>query len=195
MKAIFDFLSVIEPTEQKKLSAGEYLFRQNDAARGLYLVKQGRLKLLRDTVDGNQVIMHIATANETIAEASIFSKRYHCHAKADQKSSVALYDKQKILTLLAADSDSALKFIQALTQQVQRLRLLMELRGVRSPRERLLQYCQIQMNKDGVVSINSTIKDLAVTLGMTHETLYRVLGQLQTEGLIEKKENALILRI
>jgi len=195
MKTITEFLSSLKPTETFDLNPGEYLFHQNDPSKGIFVINKGRVKLMRDSIDGNVVIIHIAQQNESLAEASLFSNQYHCHAKTDIHSQVVLYDKEQILTYLATDTALSLNFIEVLARQIQKLRLLLELRGIRAPRERIMQYLQVMVDSEQVLQIESTYKDLAIKLGMTHETLYRVLGQLEKDNMIARDENKIILRI
>lgn len=195
INTVSDYLYLLTPTERLNLAPGDFLFNQNDPARGIFVVKQGRIKLLRDTVDGNAVIMYTAQTNDSLAEASLFSSHYHCHAKADLESEVLFYEKTEVLKYFSSNSESALNFIEVLAKQIQRLRLLLELRGVRSPRERFIQYLQLMADSERIVSVQSTYKDLAITLGMTHETLYRVLAQLEKENVVKREENKIILQI
>lgn len=194
MDTVADFLCRLKPAETITLKSGEYLFRQNDACRGIFLVNKGRIKLVRDSIDGHAVIMHIAQSNESLAEASLFSSHYHCHAISDLSSQIYFYTKEQILKLLSSNL-TALGFIEVLAKQIQRLRWLLELRGVRSPKERFMQYVQLMAGADKILSVKSSYKDLAITLGMTHETLYRVLAQLEGDNIIAREENKLILLI
>ena len=100
-----------------------------------------------------------------------------------------------MLSYLSTDSALSLKFIEVLARQIQKLRLLIELRGIRSARERLLQYLKIMVNSELTLQIDTTYKDLANTLGMTHETLYRVLSLLEKENVIARNDNIIILAV
>jgi len=195
MNTIAEFLGLLRPTDIIELNSGDYLFRQNNTARGIFLVKKGCVKLLRDSVDGNTVIMYIAQSNDSLAEASLFSSHYHCHAKSDSRAQVFFYDKETVLTYLSADTALAFDFIEVLSKQIQRLRLLIELRGVRSPKERFVQYLRLMVDSNRELQIKSTYKDLAETLGMTHETFYRLLRQLEQDKLITRRDNTIMLSV
>lgn len=195
MNTIKEYFNLIKPNKVINVSQGDYLFNQNDAAIGVYIVQQGCIKLLRDTIDGNTVIFYHAQLNESLAEASLYSDYYHCHARADVNSIVEFYDKESVLKYLSLNIDSSLKFIEVLAKQIQRLRLLLELRSIRSARERLFQYLKLMSDDKGVFLFASTYKDLAITLGMTHETLYRVLSQLEKDKVIMREANKIILQI
>lgn len=195
MNTVSEFLCSLKPSNIIDVSPGEYLFSQNDSTKGIFVINTGRVKLIRDAIDGNPVIIHIAHAQDSLAEASLFSDHYHCHAKSDIQSQIYLYDKEKILDYLSTDTALSLNFIEVLAKQIQKLRLLIELRGIRSPRERFMQYLKITVNSELSLQIDSTYKDLAITLGMTHETLYRVLGQLEKDNVIARKGNEIILSV
>jgi len=195
MNSIAQFLSELVPGKIIELAQGDYLFHQKDPTIGIFVIKQGTVKLIRDSVDGNEVIIHVAQSNDSLAEASLFSDHYHCHARTNVASQIFLYNKQNILACLAKDSTLSLNFIEALAKQVQRLRLLIELRSIRAPRERLMQYLNLMVDSKRSLQIETTYKDLAVTLGMTHETLYRILSLLEKEGLIARMNKTINLSI
>jgi len=195
MNSIATFLTTLTPNNIIELQVGEYLFHQNDSTFGIFVIKHGTIKLIRDSVDGNEVIIHIAQTNDSLAEASLFPDRYHCHARTDGAAQIYLYNKEDILEYLSSDSTFSLNFIEALARQVQQLRLLIELRSIRSPRERFKQYLKLMVDSKRSLQIDTTYKDLAVSLGMTHETLYRILSQLEKEGLIAREDKIINLLV
>ncbi|HYD31990.1 MAG TPA: cyclic nucleotide-binding domain-containing protein, partial [Azospirillaceae bacterium] len=50
---------------QRRLAAGEGLFRQGDTAIAIYAVEQGRVRLVRHLEDGSTVAVHVVRAGET----------------------------------------------------------------------------------------------------------------------------------
>ncbi len=75
------------------------------------------------------------------------------------------------------------------------LRISLELRSLRSARERILQYIQIFALKDSqTLRLDRTLKNVADDLGLTHETFYRTLAQLIEEGIIGRTKDTLSLR-
>jgi len=189
MESLVEFLNLIQVGATLELKAGDKLFHQYHETQGLFLIQQGQIQLLRDTIDGNSVILYTAQGGETIAEASLFSEKYHCHAKAISECTVFLYEKKIVLDYLQTNSDYALQFIKLLAKQVQSLRSLIEIRGIKSPQERVVQYLLVNLNDTKQFTLNSTYKDFAVKLGMTHETLYRVLAKLEKNKVISRENN------
>jgi CRP-like cAMP-binding protein len=77
----------------RTLRAGQSLFRQGTRTVGLYEVVRGRVRLARVDRSGREVILHSARADETIAEASLFSPTYQCDAVVASDAVVRLYPK------------------------------------------------------------------------------------------------------
>ena len=117
------------------LSPGELLFRQGDRAAAIYKVESGRLRLIRRTVDDHLVILHMARRGELFAEASLFADAYHCDAVAAALSSVRVYPRAIVMDALRTDPALA-EAMARLARQLQELRARMELRNIRSARER-----------------------------------------------------------
>jgi len=179
---------------ERAIAAGESLFRQGDRVSGLYEVVKGRLRLARIGPDGREVILYLATAGETIAEASLFSSRYHCDAVAATDAVVRLYSKARVLSEFQRNPEVAQAFMATLARQVMNLRTRLEQRNIRSARERVRHYLAVNAGADGrTVLLRGTLKELAGELGLTHEALYRVLSELAAEGEIERLEGRMRL--
>lgn len=61
----------------RKLKAGEALFRLGDKPLNFYEVIAGRVRLSRVDSSGREVILYVAGPSETLAEASLYSAAYH----------------------------------------------------------------------------------------------------------------------
>jgi CRP-like cAMP-binding protein len=60
------------------LGRGEVLFHKDDASIGLFAVEEGNIKLSHLDGGGREVILHSAGPGDLVAEASLFSPKYHC---------------------------------------------------------------------------------------------------------------------
>jgi CRP-like cAMP-binding protein len=177
------------------LAPGELLFRQGDRAAAIYKVESGRLRLIRRTVDDHLVILHTARRGEFFAEASLFAEAYHCDAVAAAQSSVRVYPKATVMEALRADSALAEAFMARLAHQLQELRARMELRNIRSARDRVLQYLRLRAGVHGrSIAIEGQLQDIAAEIGMTREALYRTLATLEAEGHLTRTETAILLK-
>jgi len=177
------------------LAPGELLFSQGDRAAAIYKVESGRLRLIRRTVDDHLVILHTARRGEFFAEASLFADAYHCDAVAAAQSSVRVYPKATVMEALRADPSLAEAFMARLAHQLQELRARMELRNIRSARDRVLQYLRLRAGAHNrSVAIEGQLQDIAAEIGMTREALYRTLTTLEAEGHLARTETAILLK-
>ncbi|SRR6266571_1393036 len=177
------------------LGPGEVLFRQGDRAAAVYKVECGRLRLIRRTVDDHLVILHTARRGQFFAEASLFAEAYHCDAVAAAQSRVRVYPKAMVMDALRMEPALAEAFMARLAQQLQELRARMELRNIRSARDRVLQYLRLRAGTHGrSIAIEGQLQDIAAEIGMTREALYRTLATLEAEGCLTRTETAILLK-
>jgi CRP-like cAMP-binding protein len=179
----------------RTLARGELLFRQGDRAGAIYKVESGRLRLIRRTIDDHLVILHTARRGEFFAEASLFAEAYHCDAVATAQSRVRVYPKAIVMGALRTDYSLAEAFMARLARQLQELRARMELRSIRSARDRVLQYLWLRAGVHArSVAIEGQLQDIAAEIGMSREALYRTLPTLEAEGCLTRTETAILLK-
>ena len=179
----------------RTLARGELLFRQGDRAGAIYKVESGRLRLIRRTIDDHLVILHTARRGEFFAEASLFAEAYHCDAVATAQSRVRVYPKAIVMGALRTDYSLAEAFMARLARQLQELRARMELRSIRSARDRVLQYLWLRAGVHArSIAIEGQLQDIAAEIGMTREALYRNLATLEAEGCLTRTETAILLK-
>ena len=172
-------------TRLRHLDAGEVLFRQGEAVAALYRLRTGRIRLIRNLEDGTSVVLHVAKAGETFAEASAFAESYHCDALADVASDVVSIPRSEFLAALASDRDAALGFARLLACQVRNLRALAELRSIRAAPERIMAWLRMRATGNPpVVAIDRTWTEIAAELGLTREAVYRALAVLERDRRI-----------
>ena len=96
-------LSILQRTTERELDAAEMLFRQGNKAAAIFEVQQGRLLLIRSTIDSHPVVLHTARKGELFAEAALFASTYHCDAVAVTASRVRVYPKRELLAAFRND--------------------------------------------------------------------------------------------
>jgi CRP-like cAMP-binding protein len=179
---------------ERKLKAGEALFRLGDKTTGFYEVVSGRVRLVRVDRVGRETVLHVAGPAETLAEASLFSGQYHCDAVANTDATVRVYPKRQVVSVFEKDPKALKTFTAMLAHQVMSLRTRLQQRNIRSARERVRQFLVLNTGPDGrSVELHGTLKDLAAEIGLTHEVLYRALAALERAGEINRAGNKIML--
>jgi CRP-like cAMP-binding protein len=178
----------------RELAAGEALFRQGDPIFAVYVVQTGIVRLLRHLEDGSSVLLHRARAGESFAEASLWAKAYHCDGVAEGPTVVTVIPKRSLLEALQGNPGASLALARALAGQVRTLRSRLELRNVRSARQRVLAWLCLQADgSPPSLTLDRPWTQIADEIGLTHEAIYRALAELQAEGLIQRDQRRIIL--
>jgi len=181
--------------ERRSLAQNEALFRQGDKVNAIYFVEAGRLRLERQTFDGRSLVVGTTSSGKFFVEAALFADVFHCDAVATEPSQVCIYPKAAVLSALRADPANAMSFLSLVANQVIELRHRIEIMKVRSAKERIMLYLDLNAGPDGrTVDLRSQLQDIAGELGMTSEVLYRTLGSLEQAGAIERAGDRILLK-
>ena len=104
---------------------------------------------------------------DLVAEASLFSPKYHCDAVAVTDARVRLYPKKALLAEFRRDPKRPSAFMAMLARELMALRTRLEQRNLRSASARVQHHLALNTGADGrTVTLRGTIKDLAAELGL-----------------------------
>lgn len=168
-KALLELLRPL-PARSGALATGKYLFRQGDAVRALHHVLEGEVHLVRLQSGGEQLILQRARSGAILAEASLFSDRYHCDAIAVMPTRTLAIDKSAMRAALDGCPKLAAGWAAYLAHEVQKTRLRAEILSLRTVADRLDAW--IAAN-DGRLPIKGEWKTVAAEIGTSSEALYR----------------------
>ena len=189
-------LKLRDGASYQDLVAGQVLFHYRDPAKYIFALEIGRIRLVRYTCEGNLVIFRIVRALESFAESALFTEMYDCNAIAEVPSRVICYPKTIMWELLQHNNELALNLLQKCNLKSQSLKKLLELRSIRSARERLLQYLLLMATTGKTrIFFDRSYKDIANELGLSSESLYRNLSELEKSGIISRQGRKIELLI
>ncbi len=164
-----------QDVSENTLRQGEALFRQEETPWAVFLVRAGAVSLVRHTEAGRLVPIFRAKSGDTIAEASLFSSRYHCDCVAERNATLLAFGKRAVLREMSRDPDFAMALTHRLAIQVQTYRRKLELIAITPAKERVLAALA-----DGW--LQGSVLAFAADIGLTHEAAYRALASLVGEG-------------
>ncbi len=176
------------------IKKGTPLFSQGDHVSSFYYLKKGKLKLIRNTIEGGETLIHVAASHETLAEASLFSNQYHCSAFASMDSEVVSYSKEDLLCHIEQKPLMMKKLLQIFSQQVRDLRAINEIKNIQSAKARILAFIKNEMDANQELHLNIALKDVAYKIGLAHETFYRELRKLEDEHILVRQGTSLKLQ-
>ena len=176
---------------------GEMLFNAQDEANGFYHVEKGEVRVYKMDEQGREVEVVRLGPGDLLGEAIVFvSSVYPVFAQAVMNSDVLFFDKRKINQAMVKNPSIAKYFVNLLARKCVVLSNRIESLGLRTVRQRLIQYLLSQCSGEQKCTVRLKVKkgELAKILGTISETLSRNLKQMQKEGLIEVEGNNISIK-
>ncbi len=177
----------LEATEIS-IRKNRHLFRTGDPVVRMHFVLDGLAVMTRVLENGQELVVQRAGPGDLFAEASLFSEQYHCDALAGTNLSCAVFSKADVLAALEKPEVS-FAVLKVYSHTIRNLRSQIELRNIKRADDRVLAYLHmIPVDGTGWRCPHLSWKDIARTLGLTHEACYRALALLVRNGRIEKSD-------
>lgn len=159
---------------ERELAAGAYVFHTGDPVARLFVVLGGAVELVRHQPDGGKVVLQRAGRNAVLAEASVFSERYHCDAIAVSATRLLAVPVATVRERFALSPDFAESWAAHLAREVQNARMRAEILSLGTVAERLDAWLAAQ---GGAMPERGGWKSVAHEIGVSPEALYRELAK------------------
>jgi CRP-like cAMP-binding protein len=116
-------LAAARPLTEPK---GAVLFRRDDPAFGVFLIRRGSVSLRLEAGEGKAILVRKATRDSIIGLPSTLSGgRYSMTAVTLEKSELALIERPALLDLIKNDSALGLELLRALGEEVAEMRAVL----------------------------------------------------------------------
>ena len=164
-------------TREQHLTARRTLFRADDPVRHLHIVTSGVVRLTRALVRGGELTLQRAASGQILAEASIFAERYHCNARAVEKSTICSVPIRKLHAAIENDVHLNAALMRHLAHELQRTRAQSEILALKTISERIRAWKSLN---GGTLPPKGQWHTLATHIGVSPEALYRELARMRS---------------
>lgn len=181
----------------KTYQKDEMLFYAQDKAEGFYYVERGEIRVFKMDEQGKEIEVTRLGTGDFLGEAIVFvSPVFPFYAQAVKQAQVHFFKKGRILSAVDRDPKIAKFFLNLLAEKCLILNKRIESLGLKTVRQRLIQYLLSRCAGEQDCSIELKLKkaELAKILGTISETLSRNLKHLQDEHLIEVEGNKIRIK-
>ncbi len=167
---------LLHKSEGRELSAsaGGYVFHAGDPVTMLYVVIEGEVRLIRHQMNGGAQVLQRARPGSVLAEASLFSPRYHCDAVTDGPARLMGFTVREIRRRFRADPEFAEAWAIHLAEEVQTARFRSEVVALRTVASRLDAWLAW---RGDLIPPKGAWKQIADQIGVTPEALYREMAK------------------
>ena len=179
------FLQALETDAQTlRLEKGQILFIHEDPAEHFFYVKNGWVKLFRETLDGTQSIVDILPENHIFGETSIFENSlYPYSAEVVEPGEIIKLPMRHLKTEIENNNVLALNMLASMARYRRQQDREIEHRTIQNAPQRIGCFLLRLANQDeeGAVTIHLPYDKTLVAsrLGMQPETFSRALSKLK----------------
>lgn len=179
--------ALAERAEQRSYEPGGVIWLEGAQPRGVFVVLEGEVKIVRST-EGRQHVIHRAAAGATLGEVPLFAGgAYPASAIAVQRSRCLVLPRERLLRAIDDHPEIARLFLQHLARRVRHLVDRLDERSSTGVRARVARQL---LEKDGAspgewFALGRTQWELAEELATVREVVARSLSELRACGAIE----------
>lgn len=186
---------------ERQYQKDDYIFLEGEAPEALYAVKTGKVKVLRHSTDGKDVVLRMAGPGQLLGSVAVFDGGgYPGTAQAIEECSLLVIGRNDCLTLVSRYPVFALTVINdmglRLRSSAEQIRSLAVERVEQRIARTLLKLGQTagaDTPEGRVIELPLTRQDVADMTGTTVETAIRVMSKFRREELIFTRRGKVVL--
>ena len=178
---------------ERRLEPGEFIFWEEDAPDWFYIVAEGRIKVLKHSSSGKELIVAFFGPGEMFGEVAVFeNKPYPASAQAVAQTKVFGIKREDFLRFLTSRPEVTLRIINILSGRLRDAQgRLRDLAGERV-QQRLARTLLMLSSKLGP-TLPFTREEIADMAGTTTETAIRLMSRLKDSGIIRSSRGEITI--
>jgi CRP-like cAMP-binding protein len=185
---------------EKKVKRGEYLFWEGDPADWLYVIREGKIKLVKSTSNGKEMVLEMVPPGQVCGTAVIYSPTQLSSAIAETPAAALGLGRTELQRLIYGTPAVARSIIEYLGSRLKAAHdTITSL--VTSKVETRIAAVLVKLAEhhgspvpEGVrINIPLTRKDIADAVGATVETTIRTLSRFQKQKLLTTQSKHILI--
>jgi CRP/FNR family transcriptional regulator, dissimilatory nitrate respiration regulator len=188
------YFHALPPEELRRVAAqavvrsagrGERVFEEGAPAEGLFIVMDGRVRLIRVSRGGREQVLHTEGPGATLGEVPLLDGGgYVATAVATQPSRLVYLPRAAVLDACRRHPEVALGIIRVLARRVRSFAGLVEQLSLKDLTARTAGLLLAESAGRATFELSTTRDELAARLGTVRELVSRSLSRLRKEGVI-----------
>lgn len=187
-----DLQDLSRAVRRRNWLAGQALFRMGDSNRGVHCISEGLVALRKFNPQGDFVLLAIAGPGDTIGyRAYLSGEAHHTSAEALGPCSACFIPRDLVSSLLERNPALGIRFMRRALRDLDAAQDNVVQQVTLSNRERLVHLLLVLLQRTGETAPDGSRQmllplsriDMASMIGTRHETLSRIMGRLEHEGL------------
>ncbi len=180
---------------------GEYVIREGDRTRGLYIIVSGSAKLFSTGVGGREQIIKLLKPPAIIIYNTIFSENHSWFScKTFENTAVVVIEKNSLVKLLRQNGELSMRFLKLISDELTFTNKRLVSLTQKHVRGRLAESLILIRDTYGLEADGKTLRailsreDIAHLSNMTTSNAIRTLSNFAAEKIIDIKGKRIIIR-
>ncbi|UMZ72644.1 Crp/Fnr family transcriptional regulator [Natranaerofaba carboxydovora] len=193
---------LVELAEYQEYKQGEIIFFEGEPGEAMYVIEKGKVKILKDNVEGKEQILNVVQKGDVFAEVVIFDDRpYPATAEVVEDSLIAAIKKESFDQMLYLNPQIAVKMMRLMGKRLREAQGKIADLALKNTDKRVLSTICKLARKHGreltdqkvKIELSLTHQQLANMVGSSRETVSRILSKFKKEGLIDFDKSHIIV--
>ncbi len=186
---------------EEAVKKDEYVFWEGDPSNWLYVVAEGKVRVLKQSSSGKDIILEIISSGDLFGGVAVLDKRpYPASAQAMENSKILKLSRMNLLKILDHYPTVALDTVTYMGKRLRDAHEMMRSLAAERVEQRIATILLRLAEKIGVeesggvrLDINLTRLDLAEMAGTTVETAIRVMSKFAKKGLVDSRTKKIVI--
>jgi len=196
-----DWEKIADLFSERQYQKDDYIFLEGEAPEALYVVKTGKVKVLRHSTDGKDVVLRVSGPGHMLGTVAVFDGGgYPGTAQVIEECCILVIARNDCLTLVNRYPVFALAVIHDLgsrlrssAEQIRSLAVERVEQRIARVLLKLAETSGSEVPEGRVIEMPLTRQDVADMTGTTVETAIRVMSKLRRAGLIRTRRGKVVL--
>lgn len=178
-----DIEEIDRQTRMTTVRRGQVIYRQEDSAEGLFLLKRGRVRLSRLSPSGRRLELAVLEPGTFFGEMPLLGVRMRsASAEAIDDSLLCVMSEADVERLVMSKPEVGLRMIEVLGRRLAAAEARLEDFAYHSATARVAAVL-LRLARDGVIE-GMSHQDLADAVGAYRETVTKILDDFEAAGLV-----------
>lgn len=192
--AVEDVKLLAQARKSRRYRAGESIFTAGEPSYGIYCIVSGAAAMRRIDAEGNPVLLQISYPGDTLGyRGLLLGEKRRFSAEALGPSRVCFIEQQAVKTLMERNPALGLQFLRRINNDLDEAHNKLVQNATLSNRSKFVHLLVNLMDRHGrpvsdgsqVINLPISRRDMASMIGARHETLSRIIGRLEEDGLAQ----------
>lgn len=183
--------------EKQTYNKRDIIFREGDPCTHLYIVKEGMVLLSKTLPDGREQLMCPRGAGQLIGFCNAKSGTYPITAVALTPVNTCSIKHKDMKRVLEANPATALDVIALLNQELGKSQAMICNLGLKTALEKVasfvLSLLPAEATNDILLPLPLSRQEMAEMLGLTVETVSRIMAELRRENILESPRGGVLI--